>query len=113
MIKLLALVTRRPDLTQEEFARYWLEVHAPLAAAQQPRGYVIDVRTDAQPDGAIPGVDGVAEIWWDDHDHLARGLGSEAGRIAAEDVANFAAQVRFVVVEPHTILAPPSDPDPA
>lgn len=108
MIKLLALVRRRPDLSVEEFSRYWRQVHAPLAEAQGPRGYVIDVRTDAQPDGAVPDIDGVAEIWWDDHDHMARGLGSEAGRIAADDVANFAAEVRFVVVEPHTIVPPPA-----
>lgn len=106
MIKLLALVRRRPDLSPEEFARYWTTVHAPLAAAQGPRGYVIDVRTPTQPDGAVDHVDGVAEIWWDDHEHMARGLTSPAGRVAAADIANFAAEVRFVVVEPMTIVPP-------
>ena len=108
MIKLLALVRRRTDLTPEEFARYWTTVHAPLAEAQGPRGYVIDIRTSAQPDGAIDDLDSVAEIWWDDHDHMTRGLTSEAGRIAAADVSNFAAEVRFVVVEPNTIVTPPA-----
>ncbi|MFP4310489.1 MAG: EthD domain-containing protein [Nitriliruptoraceae bacterium] len=108
MIKLLALVRRRPDLSPEEFARYWTTVHAPLAEAQGPRGYVIDVRNPEQPAGALEDIDGVAEIWWDDHDHMERGLTSEAGRIAAADVANFAAEVRFIVVDPTTVLPPPT-----
>lgn len=108
MIKLIALVTRRPELTQEAFARYWLEVHAPLAEAQQPLGYVIDVATKEQPDDALTDAHGIAEIWWRDHEHMRRGLSSEAGRTAAEDVANFAAEVRFVVVEPHEVVQPPS-----
>ncbi|CAN0576148.1 unnamed protein product, partial [Ectocarpus sp. 12 AP-2014] len=33
MIKLVALVRRRPDLSKEAFADYWVNVHAPLAAA--------------------------------------------------------------------------------
>ncbi|MCC5950242.1 MAG: EthD family reductase [Nitriliruptoraceae bacterium] len=109
MIKLMALVTRRADLTQEAFARYWLDVHAPLALAQHPLGYVIDVASREQPADAMGDVHGIAEIWWRDHEHMRAGLDSEAGRIAADDVANFAASVRFVVVEPNRLLDPPGD----
>ena len=31
MIKSLSLLTRRPELSHEEFVRHWLEIHAPLA----------------------------------------------------------------------------------
>ena len=109
MIKQLAIVTRRPELSTEEFARYWIDVHAPLAAAQGMRGYVINVRSAQQPKGALDHVDGVAEIWWDDHEHMHAGLSSEAGRIAAEDVANFAQRVSFVVVEPNVVV--PVEPE--
>jgi hypothetical protein len=31
MIKSISLLTRKRDLTHEEFLRHWVEVHAPLA----------------------------------------------------------------------------------
>ena len=33
MIKLVVLVRRKPDLDRVAFRDYWLNVHAPLAAA--------------------------------------------------------------------------------
>ena len=33
MIKSISLLTRRPELTHEEFVRHWVEIHAPLAHA--------------------------------------------------------------------------------
>lgn len=107
MIKLIALVSRRPDLTVDEFARYWIDVHAPLAAAQEPLGYSINVRTEHQPDDALGDVDGVAEIWWRDYGHMEAGLSSSAGVIAAADVANFADSVRFVVATEHEVIPAP------
>lgn len=40
MIKLVALVRRKSDLSRRAFADYWINVHAPLAAAiPGMRGY--------------------------------------------------------------------------
>jgi EthD domain len=33
MIKSVSLLTRRPELTHEQFVRHWVEIHAPLAHA--------------------------------------------------------------------------------
>ena len=33
MIKMIGLLTRRPELTHEEFVHHWLHVHGPLARA--------------------------------------------------------------------------------
>jgi uncharacterized protein (TIGR02118 family) len=33
MIKSISLLTRRPELTHEQFVHHWLEIHAPLAHA--------------------------------------------------------------------------------
>ena len=33
MVKLIYCITKKPELSVEEFQRYWREVHAPIAAA--------------------------------------------------------------------------------
>ena len=32
MVKLIYCITRKPELSVEEFQRYWRETHAPIAA---------------------------------------------------------------------------------
>jgi hypothetical protein len=36
MVKLSILLTRRPDLTHQEFVEYWTGKHTPLLAARRP-----------------------------------------------------------------------------
>jgi uncharacterized protein (TIGR02118 family) len=104
MIKLTFCLRRRPDLSVEEFQRYWREVHAPLVAARADvlniRRYV-QVHTAAEPglheafrrrnDGAPEPYDGVAELWFDDLAAFGRDT-PEARQASAElraDEANF------------------------
>ena len=104
MIKLVALVRRRADLTEAAFADHWLRVHAPLAAAiPGMRGYRINIAGDA---GAMlaAGFDGSAEIWFDDRLAMEAGLASPQAQVAGDDVANFAQPVRFLVCDEHVIL---------
>ncbi|MFK4299649.1 uncharacterized protein (TIGR02118 family) [Arthrobacter sp. GAS37] len=72
MIKMNVFLTRRADLTREEFNEYWTNIHTPLLAAmpanaENARKYVQLHSTGEQ----IPGLpsasyDGIAEIWVDD-----------------------------------------------
>jgi uncharacterized protein (TIGR02118 family) len=96
MVKLTYCLRRRPDLTWEEFSRYWREVHAPLVAARAAvlgiRRYV-QVRTIADPalhealqrrnDGSPPPFDGIAELWYDELPGRER---SDAARLAAREL---------------------------
>ena len=82
---------RRPEISEEEFHRYWREEHGPLvarhAAALRIRRYV-QVHTVsgavnellAASRGAPEPFDGVAELWFDDADDLVAGAGSDEGR---------------------------------
>lgn len=102
MAKLTYVLRRKPELTREQFQKYWLENHGPLvrshAATLGIRRYV-QVHTPLElpqraPD-AIRGemlepFDGVAELWFDAD--LATGTPEErreAGRQLAEDEAKF------------------------
>jgi hypothetical protein len=102
LLKTVYVLRRRPELSLEEFQRYWLEQHGPLvrrhAATLGIQRYVqVHTRlpqTPRPPDplrGAmLEPFDGVAELWTDPD--KATGTPEErreAGRILAEDEARF------------------------
>jgi uncharacterized protein (TIGR02118 family) len=106
-VKLIALVTRKPGLSQAQFARYWREVHAPLAAAiPGMRGYRINVAGDPGEMAPAP-YDGSAEIWFDSRAAMAAGLGSPQGKVAGDDTAHFAASVTFLITEETIVIEGP------
>lgn len=105
MIKLSIFLTRRADLTHEEFVDYWTQKHTPLLASLP--GGEVPVRRYVQllpTDDEIPGVatavcDGVAEVWVDDIADAVRWFTSETYTTAvAADEENFLdrAQTRFL-----------------
>ncbi len=93
MVKISILLTRRPDLTHQEFVDYWTGKHTPLLASLPPGAlsvsrYVQLVATD----GHIPGVttadyDGVAELWVESVADAAAWFTSDTynGAIAADE----------------------------
>jgi uncharacterized protein (TIGR02118 family) len=91
VVKLIYCISRKPDLTVEEFQRYWREVHAPIAAAiPGVRRYVQCHVLPATYSGERqPGFDGAAELWWDDIDALRAAMATPELRAAIEDEKNF------------------------
>ena len=66
MIKSISLLTRRPELTHDQFMRHWVEIHAPLAhAVPGMRRYVQNHIEGTRSRADIPEteieVDGIAE----------------------------------------------------
>jgi uncharacterized protein (TIGR02118 family) len=94
-VKAIILLTRREGDTPEDFRRWWLEEHAPLAR-QLPglRKLVFNLVEGAASH------DGVAELWFDSAADFEAAYASEIGRrVAADSLAHVAARVRLVVVE--------------
>jgi len=60
------MIKRRPDLTREEFCKYWKEKHGPLVAKIVPglRKYIQNY--PMEPFGSKYEFDGIAEMWFDD-----------------------------------------------
>jgi len=95
MIKFIYCVRRLPNLSREEFRRYWRETHGPLVRSVAPtlriRRYV-QVHTLDSPmndalresRGTLEAFDGVAELWWDSTEDLVTGSSSPEGREAAQ-----------------------------
>jgi uncharacterized protein (TIGR02118 family) len=98
MVKLVFCLRRRPDVTEEEFHRYWRDDHGPLVARHAStlgiRRYV-QLHTVPGPvnaplaasRGSPEAYDGVAELWFDDAETLAAAAGTDAGRAAAAELA--------------------------
>jgi uncharacterized protein (TIGR02118 family) len=104
MIKLVYVITRRPDLPAEAFHDYWLNRHGPLVAAQAEalrlRKYVQSHLIDHAANeglravrGMLGPVDGITEVWWDSVEQLhaayATPEGAASGRILADDEETF------------------------
>jgi uncharacterized protein (TIGR02118 family) len=101
MIKMTYCVRKIPDMSEEDFHRYWLEKHGPLvrerAEAMRVKKY-IQSHTIADTDeiplnkalresrGTADHFDGTAELWWDSIEDLAAGANSPEGAKAAQDL---------------------------
>ena len=118
MIHLIFCLRRLPHLSRAEFQLYWREQHAPLvqrhAASLGIKRYVQAhtihpeiVQALAQPRGAPPEFDGVAELWIDEAP-FAQGSADLflAGRQLLDDERRFIdlANSPIFVTEDHVII---------
>ena len=93
MIQLNIFLSRKSDLTHEEFLEYWTEHHTPLLASLPAGALKVHRYVQLQAtEGAIDGVqtsdyDGVAELWVDSIDDAAEWFTSDTytGAIAADE----------------------------
>jgi len=101
MFKAMILLTRRTDMTHEQFTQWWLEEHAPMA--RQLPG-VREIRFNEVTEGE--GIDGVAELWFDDQASFEAAYSTEIGSSVAQDsLDHVASRVRLFVSE-NQILHP-------
>ena len=121
MLKFVYCVRKRPELSAEEFRKYWLEKHGPfvrsMAKALRARRYVQSHTIDSElnkmaqvPRGTMEPYDGLTELWWDSPEDLIAAMQTPEGQTAnlklTEDEARFCDLPRcsvFFAVE-HTIF---------
>jgi uncharacterized protein (TIGR02118 family) len=109
MIKSISLLTRRPELSHEEFVRHWVEIHAPLAhAVPGVRRYVQNHIEGERRRADIPtteiAVDGIAELWYDDRAAMKRGNASAEAKRLHDDGALFIGGIKSFIVEEKIII---------
>jgi uncharacterized protein (TIGR02118 family) len=98
MIKVIAVLYKRPEMSRQEFVRYWREVHAPLAEGMKGiRRYVINPTVEAFAMGE-PSLDGVAELWFDDAAAARAAFASPVGVATTQDLAKFAQPEKTQIV---------------
>ena len=89
-------------MTRDEFVRYYLEKHVPIAK-QLPglRNYVVNDAI-ARP-GKEPTFDGASELWFDSLDAYHQAFASPQGRLTSEDSDKFIGKTTSLIVEEHVI----------
>jgi len=109
MIKVLALLTRRPEFTHEQFVKHWLEIHAPLAHAvpgvrRYVQSHIVGTRRRADVPETDVEVDGIAELWYDDAAALARAAATPEMKRLTDDGALFIGRIKTFVIEEKQII---------
>ncbi|HEY4025261.1 MAG TPA: EthD family reductase [Candidatus Dormibacteraeota bacterium] len=104
----------RPGMTEAEFQRYWVEVHAVRYASKIPqiRKYLVDTRIALPGETADPLWCGVAEIWLENEQEQLESLQSKEFLQGARlDEPNWAAFWRTVALDTtaHVVLDGPSE----
>lgn len=95
MTKLVVFLSKRPDLSREEFRRYWRGVHGPLGAKMP--GVRRYVQNHSLADGAP--FDGFAEMWFDNTASMQAALASPESAAAGADAPNFVEKTQLMFVE--------------
>lgn len=102
-LKIVYLVDKRPDLTDEAFAEHWTTVHAELALGLPGLlSYAINLPSSEQR-GARP-LDGFAALEFATWEDAKAAWASSAGRATAEDGTLFMARARPLIVEERIVL---------
>ncbi|MFM7409646.1 MAG: EthD family reductase [Actinomycetota bacterium] len=101
MFKAIILLTRGSDQNPEDFRRWWLEAHAPLAR-QLPglRSLVFNlVSSDLNGDTELP-YDGVSELWFDSREAFDAAYATDLGkRVASDSLQHVSGRLRLFVEE--------------
>ena len=94
-MKAIILLTRREGDTPEEFRRWWLEEHAPLARELPGLRKLVFNVVESEAN-----LDGVSELWFDSVEEFEAAYASEIGeRVAADSIAHVGGRVRLIVDE--------------
>jgi len=98
MFKAMIMLTRRDDMSAEDFAQWWLEDHAPLARTlPNVRRAVFNVVQSGHDEA---GFDGVSELWFDTREDFEAAYASDIGMAtAADSLSHVSGRVRVFVTE--------------
>lgn len=108
MFKAIIVLSRRADMTHEEFVDWWLGEHAPLAARLPGLRRLVFNVVDASTGEAA--TDGISELWFESQADFDAAYATEIGRAtAADSLAHVSGRVRLFVTE-HDVVDPVARP---
>jgi len=109
LIKVIGLLTRKPELTHEQFVKHWFEIHGPLAHAvpgvrRYVQSHIIGTRTRPDIPETDVEIDGIAELWYDDRAAMERANATPEAKRLHADGALFIGRIKSFVVEEKVII---------
>lgn len=109
MIKVIGLLTRKPELTHAEFVDHWLNVHGPLALAvpgirRYVQSHIVGTRTRPDIPETDVQVDGIAELWYDDLAAMEAASRTPEMKRLTDDGALIISEIKTFVIEEKEII---------
>ncbi len=109
MIKSISLLTRKDGWTHETFVKHWVEVHAPLGHAvpglrRYVQSHIIEERRRPDIPATEVEIDGIAELWYDDRETMARAMSTPESKALHADGALFIGRIKTFTVEEKEII---------
>ena len=103
MFKLIILLRKKTDFTDEQFTKYCLETHA-LLARKMPglRRYVVNVVRP--PPNREPDYNGVVELWFDNVSDMKKAFSSPEGQATQKDTETFTTSRTTMYIDEHSIM---------
>ena len=100
--KLIILLKKKETMTGEQFTRYWLDKHAPLAKTMPGlRKYLVNVVRP--PPNREPDYHGIVELWFDDIDGMKKAFASPQGLNTQKDTEAFTSKLTTLYIDEHVI----------
>jgi uncharacterized protein (TIGR02118 family) len=108
VLKVIILLSRRPDLSTEAFDQHLRETHVGLVVQMPGLRRLVINSVQPDPSGAPQVWDAIAEDWFDDPEALQAALGSLQGQAVYADAATFLdmSKLQFLVVREDEVLLP-------
>jgi len=99
----MILLKKKTTFSDEQFAKYWLEIHAPMAK-QMPglRKYAVNIVK--RPPNREPEYNGVVELWFDDIASMKRAFTSPEGTATQKDTEAFTSGLTTMYIDEHQIV---------
>jgi uncharacterized protein (TIGR02118 family) len=88
MVKLTVLYGQPKSAA--DFEKYYAEIHLPIASTMKGVRKIELSKVVGTPDGSAPSFYRLADLYFDDLDHLNRVMGSPEGQATVADLPNFA-----------------------
>jgi uncharacterized protein (TIGR02118 family) len=109
VIKSISLLTRKDGLTREAFIRHWVDVHGPLARTvpgikRYVQSHIVEERRRPDIPGIDVQVDGIAELWYDDRESMARAAATPEMKALHADGALFIGRIKAFTVEEKVVI---------
>jgi len=109
MIKSISLLVRKPGMTHEQFMKHWVEIHAPLALKvpglrRYVQSHIVEDRKRPDVPPLDVEIDGIAELWYDDRESMARAMASAESKALHADGALFIGRIKTFTVEERVIV---------
>lgn len=104
MIKMIALLKRKDELSHDAFVAHWVDVHAPLAEhvpglRRYVQSHIQTERTRADIPEIALDIDGIAELWFDDIAALEAAHHTPQMQALLADGATFIGAIKMFIVE--------------